>query len=443
MAAAAPSAQDYSRFSREPLYRLTSKLVKSFIEENYHTTPGSIAEKKGGQTSYICYARLKNSAFALYEPTREKSPVESPTVVKAHDLVLKIFNNTDFQRVSEILTGCCKSEAHTLRLSSDRFTKLKAVIGFDKRSGLIERITNLKEVIHPEETIIIGSEMERGPDSNLFDAVTSKRHFSPKEVSGVLEQLLNALKEIQEEAGLCYRDIKPENILIENPPGIGIQLCDFGFVVPRNPPEEKTEAKLHRKEILHSVGTPNYMAPEILKQEMPWCDTSDAYSAAHIAYVMLFDTPLLNFNSSIGLEILPLLRNTVYEKYDYQREKDLEERDLFGFIAIEKEKPKRVCYNMTITSFIDFTNKVVSKGGTADEARKLYRVLLGLLDHNPETRMSLRVALSLLSTTPAEPRLLSMFPVIDALTAAPTAVKRPLPPIMLSSEATQIVKFSK
>ena len=56
-----------------------------------------------------------------------------------------------------------------------------------------------------------------------------------------------------------YRDIKPENILLEkeDPDNLNIKLTDFGFACFYKPGE-------YQKEVL---GSPLYMAPEIINEE--------------------------------------------------------------------------------------------------------------------------------------------------------------------------------
>ena len=77
-----------------------------------------------------------------------------------------------------------------------------------------------------------------------------------------------------------HRDLKPENILVEEKPCgeefIGIKISDFGFATYFRPSEKE----------MTSIGTPQYMAPEIVKGN-PYGEKVDIWSAGVIAYYLL------------------------------------------------------------------------------------------------------------------------------------------------------------
>jgi len=58
--------------------------------------------------------------------------------------------------------------------------------------------------------------------------------------------------------GQAHRDLKPENILIDDQ--FDIRIADFGFAAP-------IEGRDGSGVLNTSLGTPSYMAPEILKEE--------------------------------------------------------------------------------------------------------------------------------------------------------------------------------
>ena len=68
----------------------------------------------------------------------------------------------------------------------------------------------------------------------------------------IFYKILKGIQAIHE-AGICHRDIKPQNILFDK--DFNIKICDFGY-------------STHNDENLTDlVGTPSYGAPEILNEE--------------------------------------------------------------------------------------------------------------------------------------------------------------------------------
>jgi len=76
-------------------------------------------------------------------------------------------------------------------------------------------------------------------------------------------------------SNIMHRDIKPSNILIHN--GI-LKLADFGFCKPLKDARDLSQTML---------GSPIYMAPEILKGEL-YTINADIWSLGVVLYEMLF-----------------------------------------------------------------------------------------------------------------------------------------------------------
>jgi serine/threonine protein kinase len=74
---------------------------------------------------------------------------------------------------------------------------------------------------------------------------------------------------------IMHRDIKPGNILLHN--GV-IKIADFGFCKPLNSSKDLAQTML---------GSPIYMAPEILKGEV-YTIKADIWSLGVVLYEMLF-----------------------------------------------------------------------------------------------------------------------------------------------------------
>ena len=105
------------------------------------------------------------------------------------------------------------------------------------------------------------------------------RHYSLDEVVEVLVQVLEALSYAHSQ-GVIHRDIKPQNVLVD---GRGrAKLTDFGVAYRAG------DTRL--TQIGYAVGTPGYIAPEILDGEDP-TELTDVYAVGATARAMLAHQP--------------------------------------------------------------------------------------------------------------------------------------------------------
>lgn len=89
---------------------------------------------------------------------------------------------------------------------------------------------------------------------DLFDIVEKSSGLSETQGKVIFKQILNALNYLHDK-GICHRDIKLENILLDSQKQVW--LIDFGFAEQREILATVTELKYNSK------GTPGYMAPEL------------------------------------------------------------------------------------------------------------------------------------------------------------------------------------
>ncbi len=98
---------------------------------------------------------------------------------------------------------------------------------------------------------------------------------SPRAILPWLQQIASAL-DTAHGRQIIHRDVKPSNLMIQNGSGL-IKLMDFG--VAHTPDATLTQAGT-------TVGTPNYMSPELL-QGSRVTETTDLYALGVVTYQML------------------------------------------------------------------------------------------------------------------------------------------------------------
>ncbi len=98
----------------------------------------------------------------------------------------------------------------------------------------------------------------------------------------VVRQVLGSLAEAHEH-GLVHRDIKPANVMLTTRGGIldFVKVLDFGLVHD----ESDTSPRLTDDRVV--VGTPLYLAPEILISTAPASARSDVYAVGALLYFLL------------------------------------------------------------------------------------------------------------------------------------------------------------
>ncbi|KAH9260719.1 hypothetical protein BASA81_001186 [Batrachochytrium salamandrivorans] len=153
----------------------------------------------------------------------------------------------------------------------------KTKLGIKDVAAVDNEIAILKSVDHPNILRLICHYHE---DDKVF-LVTElcEEFYSERDAQAVLRSVASALKLLHSKK-IVHRDLKPENILLqtmeEDSP---IKLADFGFAKQLNEEYLKT-----------GLGTPNYIAPEILTRQ-PYNEKVDVWSFGVIMYVLLCGYP--------------------------------------------------------------------------------------------------------------------------------------------------------
>ncbi|KAL2573947.1 hypothetical protein AAZV13_17G160200 [Glycine max] len=170
------------------------------------------------------------------------------------------------------------------RLMQDKQTKELVAVKYIERGDKIDEnvkreIINHRSLRHPnivrfKEVILTPTHlaivMEYASGGELFEKICNAGRFTEDEqlISGV--SYCHAMQ-------VCHRDLKLENTLLDGSPAPRLKICDFGY---------------SKSSVLHSqpkstVGTPAYIAPEVLLKQEYDGKLADVWSCGVTLYVML------------------------------------------------------------------------------------------------------------------------------------------------------------
>jgi eukaryotic-like serine/threonine-protein kinase len=163
---------------------------------------------------------------------------------------------------------------------------------FEREAQTTARLTNPHTVSvydfgrTPEGAFYYVMEYLDGVD--LERLVREQGPLPPGRVVHVLRQVCEALAEAHG-VGLVHRDIKPANIVLSDRGGIPdfAKVLDFGLVKDVSRPEQ---ARLTREDVF--PGTPEYLAPETIRDGMSSDPRSDLYALGAVAYYLLTAAPV-------------------------------------------------------------------------------------------------------------------------------------------------------
>ncbi len=173
------------------------------------------------------------------------------------------------------------------------------------------KITNYSDKIQNKKSLI-------KDDSFYFP-------LSEQELCLLITSILKAISFLHY-SKIIHRDIKPENILIPNPEDLSsVKIIDFGLSV------------LNKKEEKYRVGSPYYMAPEMI--EGNYSKASDMWSIGVILYEIL--TGKHPFEGNKDIDIYRRIKIGSYDKEILNRNRIISQdlRDfVFKLLLIEEDK---------------------------------------------------------------------------------------------------------
>ncbi|KAG0250217.1 hypothetical protein BG011_008571 [Mortierella polycephala] len=116
----------------------------------------------------------------------------------------------------------------------------------------------------------------RRTSCDLFECIEHHSKFSESQARVIIKQIIECVYYLNSR-GICHRDIKDENIVIDN--DFVVKLIDFGSAVII-PPQGKLFDRFY--------GTINYASPEILKGEKYKAEAAEIWSLGILLYTVLY-----------------------------------------------------------------------------------------------------------------------------------------------------------
>ncbi|KAK4551598.1 hypothetical protein RGQ29_008828 [Quercus rubra] len=210
----------------------------------------------------------------------------------------------------EIMKNIGSGNFGVAKLVKDKRTREHYAVKFIERGQKIDEhvqreIMNHRSLKHPnivrfKEVLLTPTHlaivMEYAAGGELFERICSAGRFSEDEARFFFQQLISGVSYCHS-MQICHRDLKLENTLLDGSTAPRVKICDFGY---------------SKSSVLHSqpkstVGTPAYIAPEVLSKKEYDGKIADVWSCGVTLYVMLigaypFEDPddPRNFRKTIG-----------------------------------------------------------------------------------------------------------------------------------------------
>jgi len=142
-----------------------------------------------------------------------------------------------------------------------------------------KNVLQLREVFETDDKIQLVTELVSGGE--LFEKIVEVGSYTEPDAANIVKQVVDGVAYLHKN-GVAHRDLKPENLLVGGPNEDEIKIADFGLSKSfGGGPETRLET---------SCGTPDYVAPEVLRGEV-YDHSVDLWSVGVITYILLCGFP--------------------------------------------------------------------------------------------------------------------------------------------------------
>eukprot|EP00752_Nemacystus_decipiens_P009559 g8539.t1 len=139
--------------------------------------------------------------------------------------------------------------------------------------------------------------LEHMDGGELCEDIIRRVFYSEACARRIISQVLDALTFLHRR-GICHRDVKPENLLLQRRGCEQVKLADFGLATVLSSPTYK---------VVEPVGSPGYAAPELLRV-LPYDGQVDMFSLGVVSFVLL--SGYLPFGGAAG-NVVEVVQDTL------------------------------------------------------------------------------------------------------------------------------------
>ena len=268
--------------------------INNIINENEEENKNNLSDKKSNRSLYN-----KNIEVSPHKKIRKYTELES-NIIQAASLLKDIRKEYRFK--NQLGGGQFGTVRRGYRISEKnkkmKFFAIKSIPmknlscninDFIKEVDIIStldhpNIIKFYETFHDDYFFHIVMELCKGKE--IIHQMGNYGFIEEKKVTYIIFKVLLAIAHCHNR-GVTHRDLKPENILFDSmKKDAEIKILDFGL-----------SRKYDKEQKMHSIlGTPYYVAPEVLKGE--YDEKCDIWSIGAMTYLMLCGEPPFNGNSN-------------------------------------------------------------------------------------------------------------------------------------------------